>query len=86
VFPDVYLPSSVELDRVTRLLAAYLLVRDRGGVLGGYSAAALLDAGCGPYRVPVEVIMSTRACAHPGCGSPGVRWVELTGSSSRAAG
>jgi hypothetical protein len=66
VFPDVYLPSSVELDLVTRSMAAYLLVRDRDGVLGGYSAAVLLDAGCGPYPAPAEVIVPRRARAHPG--------------------
>ncbi len=30
-----------------RSRAAYLMVRDRGWVLGGYSAAALLGADCG---------------------------------------
>ncbi|MDQ2709084.1 MAG: hypothetical protein M3Z25_16250 [Actinomycetota bacterium] len=46
--PDVYLSAGVGADLAMRSRAAYLMVRDRGWVLGGYSAAALLGGDCGP--------------------------------------
>ena len=66
VYPDVYLPSAAELDLRTRSRAAYLLVRDRGGALAGYSAAALLDADCAPRGAPAEVVLPGAARRPPG--------------------
>ncbi|MDT7777025.1 MAG: hypothetical protein QOC67_5949 [Pseudonocardiales bacterium] len=66
VFPDVYLPSALELDLCTRSRAAYLLVRDRDGALAGYSAAAVLGADCAPRGAPAEVVLPGSARRHPG--------------------
>jgi hypothetical protein len=66
VFPDVYAPAELELDLGVRSRAAYPLVRDRGGVLAGYSAARLLGAGCAPRDAPAEVVVPTNARHHPG--------------------
>lgn len=66
VFPDVYVPAGVELDLATLSRAAYLLVRDRGGVLAGYSAAVLLGADCAPPDAPAEVLVGRNTRAHPG--------------------
>jgi hypothetical protein len=38
----------------------------RCGVLGGYSAAELLRASCGPLNAPAEVIVSGRRRSYPG--------------------
>lgn len=65
VYPDVYVPAGTELDLVTLSRAAYLLVQDRGGVLAGYSAAALLGADCAPANAPAEVMVATNSRAHP---------------------
>jgi uncharacterized RDD family membrane protein YckC len=46
--------------------AAYLLVDGRG-VIGGYAAAELLDASCGPEDAPVDLVLPGRAYReHPG--------------------
>jgi hypothetical protein len=66
VFPDVYLPADRPLDMVTRARAAFLLVRDRGGVLAGYSAAALHGADCAPPGAPAEALLATNSRPHPG--------------------
>jgi hypothetical protein len=66
VYPDVYLPADRELDLATRSRAAYLLVRDRGGVLAGYAAAAVLGADCAPDDAPAEVLLATNSRPHPG--------------------
>jgi hypothetical protein len=66
VYPDVYLSAGLELDLATRSRAAYLLVRDRGGVLAGYSAAVALGADCAPPDAPAEVLVATNTRAHPG--------------------
>ncbi len=55
LFPDVYVASEVEVDLALRSVAAYLLVEGRGA-LGGYSAAELLAASCGPADAPAEVV------------------------------
>ncbi|GAA5156808.1 hypothetical protein GCM10023321_33420 [Pseudonocardia eucalypti] len=55
VFPDIFLPASAPLDLFTRSRAAYLLVRDQGGALVGYSAAQLLDADFAPANAQAEV-------------------------------
>lgn len=65
VFPDVHLPAAAPLDFLTRSRAAYLLVRDRGGVLAGYSAAALLGADCAPRDAPAEVMVPRYLRAFP---------------------
>jgi len=56
LFPDVYAPAGATPDLATRSRAAFLLTRGRG-VLGGYSAAELLGAGCTPIEAPAEVIV-----------------------------
>jgi len=66
VFPDIYLPADAPDDLATRSRAAYLLVRDQGGVLAGYSAATLLGADCAPARAAAEVLVPGDARAHPG--------------------
>jgi very-short-patch-repair endonuclease len=65
LFPDVYVGADVEVDLAVRSLAAAVLVGDRG-VLGGYSAAELLGASCGPLDAPAEAIVPGRRRAPPG--------------------
>ncbi|MBO0808345.1 MAG: DUF559 domain-containing protein [Actinobacteria bacterium] len=62
----MYVPAGLELSFQTRSRAAFLLVRDRGGVLGGYSAALLLGADCAPPDASVEVIVPIRMGARRG--------------------
>ncbi|GAA5151614.1 hypothetical protein GCM10023321_18960 [Pseudonocardia eucalypti] len=59
VWPDVYLPAAVVLDLEARSRAAYLWARRWGGVLGGYSACALLGADCPPRDAPAEIVVTT---------------------------
>jgi len=66
VYPDVYLPAGLALNLATRSRAAYLLVRDGGGVLAGYSAAVALGADCAPRDAPAEVLVAANTRAHPG--------------------
>jgi hypothetical protein len=66
VFPDVYAPAALDLDLAARSRGAYLLVRDRGGVLAGHSAALLLGADCARPDAPAEVIVPGGRRAHPG--------------------
>ena len=56
LFPDVYVGAGVEVDLALRARAAYLLVEGRGAV-GGYAAAELLDASCGPGDAPVDLVL-----------------------------
>jgi very-short-patch-repair endonuclease len=65
LFSDVYVAADVEVDLALRSRAAYLLVEGRGAV-GGYSAAELLDASCGPENAPAEVVSPTRMRLRPG--------------------
>lgn len=65
MYPDLYLPAGLEPDLVMLSRAAYLLVQDRGGVLVGYSAAALLGADCAPVDAPAEVMVATNSRTHP---------------------
>lgn len=65
VFPDVYVRRGVDLDLVTRSNAALVLVRMRG-VLAGWSAAALHDAGCIPFDAPAELVVQRFLRAPPG--------------------
>jgi hypothetical protein len=66
LFPGVFVPAELVVDFGVRTRAAYLLVKDRGGVLAGYSAALLLGADCGPADAPAEVVVTSDARAHPG--------------------
>ena len=56
LFPDTYVatPAKPPPDLVLRSVAAYRYV-EGGGVLSGYSAAALLRASCGGEDAPAEV-------------------------------
>ncbi|WP_214368156.1 hypothetical protein [Pseudonocardia sp. H11422] len=60
------MPAGLRLDLATRSEAAFLLVADRGGVLGGYSAATLLGADCAPAAAPAEVVVPRDARPHEG--------------------
>lgn len=55
-FPDIYVRSEVPVDLALRSRAAHLFVAGRG-VLGGFSAAEVLGASCGPADAPAEVVM-----------------------------
>ena len=65
LLPDVYVPVGTTLDLCTRSRAAYLHVAPRGGVLAGFSAAALLGRGCALRRVPAEVLVPRDARSRP---------------------
>lgn len=79
LFRDVYVAADVEVDLALRSCAAYLLVAG-SGVLGGYSAAELLGASCGPEQAPAEIVSPTRMRSRPGLlvreelVPPGERW------------
>lgn len=53
LFTDVYVAADVEVDLALRSRAAHLAT---GAVLGGWSAAELLGASCGPADAAVEII------------------------------
>lgn len=55
VFRDVFVPADLDLDLVQRSRAAHLLL-PADGALGGYSAAAVLGAPCGPPNAPAEIV------------------------------
>jgi len=65
LFPDVYVAAAVEVDLALRARAAHVLVDGRG-VLGGWSAAQLLGASCGPADAPAEVITTSYRRRPPG--------------------
>ena len=66
LFPDVYLATDVEVTLAVRARGAHLLVAGRGAV-GGYAAAELLGASCGPEDSPVDLVVPGGAYrAHPG--------------------
>jgi very-short-patch-repair endonuclease len=66
LFTGIYVAADVEVDLELRSRAAYLLVEGRG-VLGGWSAAELLDASCGPDGAPAEVVVpGARRTGRPG--------------------
>jgi very-short-patch-repair endonuclease len=65
LFRDVYVAADVEVDLALRSCAAYLLV-EGPGVVGGYSAAELLGASCGPRSAPAEIVSPTRMRSRPG--------------------
>ena len=55
LFTDVYVSARVEVDLALRSRAAQLRV---DGVLGGWSAAEVLGASCGPQTAAAEVIVA----------------------------
>ena len=66
LFPDIYVAADIEVTLELRARAAHLLVKGRG-VVGGYAAAELLEASCGPADAPVDLIVPGRAYrSHPG--------------------
>lgn len=56
LFSGIYIRADVEVTFEVRSRAAYLLL-DGSGVLGGFSAAELLGASCGPLDAPAEVVV-----------------------------
>ncbi|MBC8092241.1 MAG: hypothetical protein H7Y15_09955 [Pseudonocardia sp.] len=56
LLPDIHVRSEVPVDLALRSGAAHLFVAGRG-VLGGFSAAEVLGASCGPVDAPAEVVM-----------------------------
>lgn len=64
LFTDVYIDASVEVTLALLALAAHSAV---GGVLGGWSAAELLGASCGPARASAEIVLPGGRCrSRPG--------------------
>jgi very-short-patch-repair endonuclease len=59
LFTGVYVEAGTEVDLAVRARAAFLLVEGRG-VVGGFAAAELLDASCGPLDAPAEVVVPSR--------------------------
>jgi very-short-patch-repair endonuclease len=57
LFTGIYIRADVEVTFEVRSRAAYLLL-DGTGVLGGFSAAELLGASCGPPDAPAEVVVA----------------------------
>jgi len=57
LFSGIFIGAHVEVDYATLCRAGALTVGGRG-VLGGWSAAELLGASCGPQSAPVELIVS----------------------------
>ncbi len=66
IFSVAYCRADLSLDLEIRSRAAYLLVRDRGGVLAGYSAAWALGAGRATAGTPAEVLVRRACRTHPG--------------------
>ena len=68
-FRRLFPTSSPPMPNVTLILrarAAYLLVEGRGAI-GGYAAAELLGASCGPKNAPVDLVVPGGAYRpHPG--------------------
>jgi very-short-patch-repair endonuclease len=58
LFTGIYIRADVEITLDVRSRAAYLLLDGRG-VLGGFSAAELLEASCGPLDAPAEVVVAS---------------------------
>jgi very-short-patch-repair endonuclease len=65
IFPDIYLGATQDLDLLTLSQGAYLLVAPIGGILAGYSAAAMLGADCAPQEASAEVLVPRHVRAHP---------------------
>lgn len=66
LFTGIHVRADVEVTLEVRARAAHLLV-DGAGALGGFSAAELLGASCGPLGSPAEVVVPRgRASPRPG--------------------
>lgn len=59
LYQDVYVAADVAVDLALLAEAAFVLVGGRG-VVGGWAAAELLDASCGPPDAPAEIIVPGR--------------------------
>jgi hypothetical protein len=55
LFTGIYVRADAEITFEVRSRAAYLLLDGRGA-LGGFSAAELLGASCGPVDAPAEIV------------------------------
>jgi very-short-patch-repair endonuclease len=62
LFSGIFVGAHVDVDYSTRCRAGALAVGGRG-VLGGWSAAELLGASCGPPDAPVELIVCGSSAA-----------------------
>jgi hypothetical protein len=65
LFRDTFVAATVEVD-LTVLSVAAVVATDGLGVLGGWSAAEVLGASCGPLDAPAEVVVPTRRRAQSG--------------------
>jgi very-short-patch-repair endonuclease len=65
LFPDVYVAAGTDPTYTVLSRAAFLAIARRGGVLAGYSAAALLGADCEPRGAPAEVLVPGFMKPHP---------------------
>jgi hypothetical protein len=65
LFPDVYVPAALDVTFAVRSRAAFLLVERRGGMLAGYSAAAVHGASCEPTGAPAEVLVAVHMKPRP---------------------
>jgi hypothetical protein len=65
LFRDTFVAASLEVDLVVRSVAASVAT-DGCGVLGGWSAAEVLGASCGPEDAPAEIVVPGRRRARPG--------------------
>ncbi len=64
LYRDVHVLATATVDLALLSEAAFVLTRG-GGVLGGWSAAELLEASCGPTDAPAEIIVPGRRRAQP---------------------
>lgn len=64
LFRDVYVAATADVDLAMLAEAAFVLVDGRG-VVGGWAAAELLGASCGPEDAPVEIVVPTRRRTQP---------------------
>jgi hypothetical protein len=63
LFPDVHAAGDQVADRkdlAGRAKEAALYVKDPPAVIGGYAAAELLGASCGPETAPVDLVVGRR--------------------------
>jgi very-short-patch-repair endonuclease len=65
LFAGIFVGAHVDVDYAMRCRAGALAMGGRG-VLGGWSAAELLGASCGPPGAPVELIVSGSSAATRG--------------------
>ena len=64
LFRGIYVDAGATVDLALRARAAALLKPD--AVIGGYAAAELLGASCGPADAPVELIVATSTAPQAG--------------------